>query len=288
VKGRLKVVAPKSVAVEPEAIELAGLREGEEKVVRLRVRAAADAPAGLDALRVEPVGETAAGTASLPVSVGVVLTEDRRIPMCSQWVVRAPGYTLKVDHQSGVACYLLDPDGHRRHGHVNNSSHSYLGIGAVESDGRWPLRYRTPCRFIAEGKDRLTVVNGSGAEQVRLRYVFHEDRVSLSLVPPTDRDREYTLWLGDFDALGPVRHTGKEAARGVKDAAVTADWYYFPHPVRRHGLLVLPPPKTPLRPGGSAANLRIRAGQEVVLQFATEEELGDVLKEKGFSTRKTK
>lgn len=284
--GKLRLSAPKGISVEPATIDLAVMKEGDEKSAKLLVKAEADMPTSLDAIRLEPIGDTPAAIAELPVTVGVVMTEDRRIPLNSQWVVRAPGYTMKVDHQSGVACYLLDPDGHRRHGMVNNSSHGYLGIGAVEKDGMWPIRFRTPCRFVSEGKDRLIVVNGSGTEQVRLRYVFHEDHVVLSLVPPTDPTQDHSLWFGDFDALGPLKHNGGEPPKNNKNAAVTADWFFWPHPVHRHGMLLVPSSKSALRPGGTSAAMQIRAGQEVSLQFVTEEELPNVLKQKGLPPAK--
>jgi pilus assembly protein CpaB len=46
----------------------------------------------------------------LPVSVGVVLKKDRRVPRLAQWVARAPGYTMKVDEFSGVANRIAPGD----------------------------------------------------------------------------------------------------------------------------------------------------------------------------------
>src|SRR5262249_12150387 len=151
-------------------------------------------------VRIEPAEGAPAAAGTLLVSVGVVLTEDKRIPLAAQWVVRSPGYTMKVDQLSGVSCFLLDADGHRRHGAVHDTPYSYLGIGAVERDGHWAFRFRTPSLFIAEGKNTLLAVSAGG--QVRLRYTFHEAALSLALVPPTNPALEYTLWLGEFDALG--------------------------------------------------------------------------------------
>ena len=72
--------------------------EGEETVVPLRVKAEADAISKLYFVGVEPQGETPAAAGQLPVSVGVVMTEDTTRPMLAQSIVRAPGYTLKIDH----------------------------------------------------------------------------------------------------------------------------------------------------------------------------------------------
>jgi hypothetical protein len=278
--GRLRLAAPPGITVEPGVIDLRGMSEGARRVVPLRVRAASEAAHTLSTIRAEAEGQGPAPAATLPVAVGVVITEDKRIPLAAESVIRAPGYTMRIDHQSGVCCYLLDAEGHRRHGHVNNSAHSYLGIGAVERDGRWPFRYRTPCRLIFDGKNTLVAVSGSGGEQVRLRYTFHEDHVSLALVPPTNAGHDFALWFGDFDALGEPRHDGKAAPKNVKSAYATAGWFFFPHPVHRQGLLVRAPPKTGLLHSGTAFHVRVRAGQEVELRFAREEELPGLVGEK--------
>ena len=86
------------------------------------------------------------------------------------------------------------------------------------------------------------------------------------------------MWLGEFDALGAPRHNGGASKTAGKPAdkktagAITADWFFFPHPVHRQGLLIVPPPQTTLWAGGTAVHFPMRAGQEVSLQFATEEE----------------
>jgi hypothetical protein len=75
------------------------------------------------------------------------------------------------------------------------------------------------------------------------------------------------MWLGNFDVLGPAR-----ALPGRKDGK---DWFFFPHPVHRQGVLLGLPEKTALRGGGgsTAVSFPLRTQQEVVLRFATEEEL---------------
>ena len=63
------------------------------------------------------------------VSVGVVITKDVRRPRSAQCVVRAPGYTTKVDLYSGVSFYLLDADGHRRFGRFyGNFTYGFPGL----------------------------------------------------------------------------------------------------------------------------------------------------------------
>jgi hypothetical protein len=278
-RGRLQLVAPPGLTVEPAVVAVGGLREGDEREVKVQVRANAGAANALHAVRVEPTDGANAAAGTLPVSVGVVLTEDRSIPLVAQTVVRAPGYTLKLDHQSGVCCYLLDPDGRRRHGPVSDAPESYLGTGALRRGQDWVLRYRTPCRFVFDGPNSRIVVSGSGPEQVRLKYTFHDDRVVLALIPPTSAAAEFDLFLGPFDALDPPKHDGPAPKPGVKESSITAGWVFFPHPVHRHGLLLLPPAAAAVRLRPDAIAVRVRVGQEVTLRFATEAELLGAVRE---------
>jgi hypothetical protein len=269
-EGKLRLRSPDGITVEPARIDLGRLEQGKEKVVRLKVKAAAGTADGLYPLRIEPEGETRAAAGELPVSVGVVITEDRRLPRLAQWVVRAPGYTMKVDHTSGVSYYLLDADGHRRHGRIHNTN-SCFGLPGVERDGHWLFRYGIPCRFVWDGKTSLTIgCPTEGHNDARLRYTFHEDRIVVGLIAPTNPTREQTVWLGNFDTLGPPRHTGTQKR---PSDPITADWLFFPHPVHRQGLLLTLPPKTPVQARGTALNFPMRVGQEAVLRFATEAEV---------------
>ncbi len=268
-QGKLRMTAPDDITIEPGTLDLGKLRDGGEKIIRVRVKARPGAASALHAIRIEPVGDTPAAVGELPVSVGVVVTEDNRVPLAAQWVVRAPGYIMKVDHFSGVAYSLLDADGHRRHGAVYNTNFCF-GMPGVERAGQWLFRYHEPCRFVWEGKNTLTVGSGSAGQDARLRYTFHEDRIVMSLVPPTKPTEQQTMWLGNFDALGKPRHNGTQKAPHLP---VEGSWFFFPHPVYRQGVLLLLPEKTPLNYRGSAVNFPLRAGQEVTLRFATEGEL---------------
>jgi hypothetical protein len=275
-RGKLRLVCPDGIKVEPSAVDVAGMSEGDEKVERLTVTAARDAAAGLHSVRVQPADEAAAAPGAFLVSVGVVLSEDKRVPSNAQFTIRAPNYTMKVDHVSGVSYYLLDADGHRRHGRIHNSNFCF-GIPALERAGKWYFRYRQPCQFVWEGKNTLTVGSGGDDDRPRLRYTFQEDRIVLSLVPPTHPNREYTMWLGNLCGLDRPRHNGTEK-RSFEP--ITADWFFFAHPIYRQGLVLIVPPKTPLSHRGSAVNFPVRAGQPVVLRFATEADLPDLVKPK--------
>jgi hypothetical protein len=155
----------------------------------------------------------------------------------------------------------------------------------LQRDGKWFFRYRRPCQFVWDGKDNLTVGAGSDDDRPRLRYTFHEDRIVLALVPPTHPNREYTMWLGNFDALDRPRHNGIQKR---PPEPITADWFFFPSPVYRQGVLLTVPPKTPLSHRGTAVNFPVRAGQQAVLRFATEEEVPDLVKEKPAAPARTR
>src|SRR5262249_38804368 len=79
-RGGLRLTAPKGIRVEPALVDLDGIQEGEEKTVRLQVRADADAANALHAVRVGPADGANVAAGALPVSVGVVMREDRRVP----------------------------------------------------------------------------------------------------------------------------------------------------------------------------------------------------------------
>jgi hypothetical protein len=184
---------------------------------------------------------------------------------------------MKVDHLSGVSYYLLDADGHRRHGHIHNNNFCF-GLPALERDGRWVFRYRRPCRFVWDGKNTLTAGSGDDRNEGRLRYTFHEDRIVLGLIAPTSPKLTFNLWLGNWDALGTPRHNGTQKA---PYQPIEANWFFFPHPVHRQGVLLTLPAKKPLSHRGTALSLPLRVRQEVVIRFATAAELPKLVDDGG-------
>jgi hypothetical protein len=278
-QGKLRLVVPRGITVEPTSVDLGRMSEGEEKTVPLRVRAATVAANGLCTVGVEPDGETPAAAGGLTVSVGMVITEDKRVPQLAQFIIRAPGYTMKLDQMSGVSYYLLDADGHRRHGRIHNTNFCY-GLPALVTDNdHWIFRYRQPCQFLWDGEKTLTAGPGGG-ERARLRYTYEDDRIVIALIPhpPVDPTKDYVLWLGNFDVLGEPRPLGRHK---LDRRSPAADWHFYPHPTHRQGVLLGVPEKTKLGKGGNSAavNLPMRVGQEVVLRFATEEELESLFTE---------
>jgi hypothetical protein len=108
-----------------------------------------------------------------------------------------------------------------------------------------------------------------GDHDARMLYTFYEDRIVIAMVPPTDSTKEHTMWLGNFDALQPPKHNGKEEA----NKGIVADWFFFPHPVYRQGLLLITPKQTTLQFVGSAMNFPIKTGENVVLRFVEESQM---------------
>jgi|GEM_PF-463861 len=269
-QGTYRVLPPPGILVQPERIEVPALRHGQTHTVRLRVRAHRQAPPRLDKIVLQPEADAPLVSVTLPVSVGVVVTEDRRLPRLAQFVVRAPGYTMRVDHFSGVSYYLLDADGHRRHGRIHNTNF-INGFPGVQRGEKWCFRYRMPCQFIWRGPNTLTVGCGGwySDDEARLQYTFHAERIEIGLVPPTRPNVEHTIWLGNFDVLLPPLHNGSQRA---PHEPIVGDRFYFPHPVYRQGVLLTLPEKKPLRYFGAAISFPLHVGQKLVLQFATPEE----------------
>jgi hypothetical protein len=272
IQGRIRVEAPQGIVVQPTDIEVEPMGQGPVRTMSLKVRADKDAAKALHRIRFIADPGLRAEPAELLTSVGVVITEDRTVPMNSQWVVRAPGYTMKIDHTSCVPYCLLDGEGHRRHGRIRRTNFIH-GIPAVEQDGHWASHFAMPCQFMWTGANDMTIGCGSLTADtgVRLRYTFHEDRIVIGVIPPTNPTKQQTLWLGNFDALRPPLHNGNQAAPHLP---VVADRFFFPHPVYRQGILLRTPPETPLKFLDTAVNLPIRLGQEVSLQFVEESEAG--------------
>jgi len=65
----------------------------------------------------------------------------------------------------------------------------------------------------------------------------------------------------------------KKGTMQAQGDRLAADWYFFPHPVFRQGVLLTVPQGAALQHVGVAVNLPVQTGQDVTLRFATEDEL---------------
>ena len=196
------------------------------------------------------------------------MTADTRVPRNGQFVVRAPGYTMNVDQYSAVGQHLIDADGHRRVGRVTFGGNFTTGFAGLACEGQWSFHFGLPCEGYWTGQNNVTArsLGLSGAPNARLLYTFHEDRIVIRVVPPTDATKEFTMWLGNFDVLGPPVHNGKQERPWEP---IVGDRFFFPHPLYRQGVLLTTPPKTALQlRGDTAVSFPIRLGQEVTLGFA--------------------
>jgi hypothetical protein len=264
--GQFRVSAPKPLRVEPAQIAVEALDEGQERTVRFKVRTAKDAASRLWEIQLLPEGGLAAAIQTLLVSTGVVMTPDNRIPKSAQFVIRAPGYTTKVDHYSGTSFYLLDAEGHRRFGRVATGNF-LTGFPGLAFENRWVIVFGHQCEGIWTGANNLTVrpLGLDGTPNARLLYSYFEDRIVIRMVQPTDPTKEFTMWLGNFDFLGPPVHNGTQEQPW---SPIVADRFFFPHTLYRQGVLLLTPPKTAVQLlGDTALRLPIRASQEITLRF---------------------
>jgi hypothetical protein len=251
------------------------------------LKAAPGTVADLYPVRIEPAEGAVAAVGELPVSVGVVVTTDKRLPLLAQSLVRAPGYTMRLDHRSGVSYYLLDADGHRRHGHIGDDAGGRTGFFAVALNQQWLFSYyHEPCRFVFEGKhdgtEALTLVSGGPGyrpgEQIRLRYTFHEDRIVASICQTSDPGVEYEMYLGAFDVLDAPVLAGTETVRKGKETGVISPGVYFPHPLYRQGVLLTFPGPRPVYAQLSGVHFPVRFNENIELRFAERNELPEFLK----------
>ena len=236
-----------------------------------------------------PAGGIAAAGEPAPSSVGVVITRDARLPLMAQSVVRAPGYTLRLDHRSGVVNFLLDTDGHRRHGHIRTDTGECTGMFAIKKGDDWILDLRI-CRSVLCSTDSITgarviIIAPGRGDRVRPRYAFYEDRIVVTLTE-SDPNAEYEMWLGDFDTLGEPSLNATRMEQKGKETA------YFSHAVffilirrNRQGLLVTFPEPRPICSHWSNMHFSIRTGQDVELRFVEESEVPGTLKPVGSFTK---
>ena len=154
--GQFRLAAPQGLQVVPAQIAVDPMDEGQERTIRFKVRSEKGAASRLWEIRLLPSGGLRAAAQSLLVSTGVVMTPDNRVPKSGQFVVRAPGYTTKVDHYSGTSFYLLDADGHRRFGRVATGNF-LTGFPGVACEGKWSLVFGHQCEGIWTGPNNLTV-----------------------------------------------------------------------------------------------------------------------------------
>lgn len=269
VKGKIKLIVPEGLSVDMKELEIQPLGEGTEQIINIRISKADKAQNQLYGIKFVPEDGLRSAIQTLYVSVGVVMTVDRTVPKSAQFVIRAPGYTMKVDQYSGVSYYLLDADGHRRHGRIHNTNFIY-GIPGIIRDEKLAFGFRHPCRFIWDSKNSL-IVGCDGTyndHDMRFSYTFTEDEIKIAVIPPTSPTKIQTMWLGNFDMLEPPIHNGKEDSERV----MTANRFFFPHPVYRQGLLVTTFSPTTLQFLDSAFNFPIRVGEDVTLKFVETQE----------------
>lgn len=260
VQGKLRVVAPPALRVEPALIDVAPLNEGEERVLHLSVRSTEAAASELYTVQFVPTNGLSGATFTLPVSVGVVISIDRRVPFNKMTVVRAPGYTLKLGQYLGYPVVILDADGNRRY--AEGMLHTPLFTLANTKPGTDNTVYPAHDIWLKESSE-FAFTNGPGVHATalcfpaRTGYSFFEDRFVLQVIPPSDPYATWELNLTNFLGLkDPVRTTTNNV-----------ETTFYPPYQFRQGLRVTTLP----RPADYQGNgYRIKTSQEVTFKFDTE------------------
>ncbi len=246
VAGRLRVMGPDTLVVTPPLLDITPLAEGEERVVALTVRPAPDAPSGLYNLTLVPEAGLHAAPCTLPVSVGVVITLERRVPHDKQTLVRAPGYALQLDHATGLPGWLLDADGRRRYaaGTFRTSLFTLTRLDDGQALG--------PCDSVWLDDHRFTCLTNP-----RLSLIVEEDTFVFALAHPSDPNVTWVLALSNLLDLQPP------VTRQMADA----DLFFYPPAYHRLGLLV----RAPRRPADYTGDgFPLRVGEPVTFRFGTE------------------
>src|SRR5262249_7083140 len=111
--------------------------------------------------RVPPVAIAPPAIAAQPKEV--TLTEDDRHPLFPQWIVRAPGYEMRIHRKTGVSRTLIGPDGQLLFGGEWWAGSGYFEVrlptGAEETA---PIAWNHPARELRWNAKALEVTAASG------------------------------------------------------------------------------------------------------------------------------
>jgi len=260
VQGKLRVVAPPALKVEPVELDIAPLSEGEERILRFNVRATEKATNEHYTIQFVPTDGLPGATLKLPVSVGVVISSDRRVPFNKMTVVRAPGYTLKLSQYLGYPVVILDADGNRRYG--EGMLHTQLFTLVNTKPGTDNTVYPAHDIWLKESSE-FAFTNGPGVHATalcfpaRMGYSFFEDRFTVAVIPPSDPYATWELNLTNFLGLkDPVRSTTNN---------VETTWY--PPYLFKQGLSVTTLPRPADYQG---KGFLLKTSQDVTFKFDTE------------------
>jgi hypothetical protein len=287
--GALVVEHLVPLTVTPDRIRYGPLAEGEEKEIPLAVTARSDAPERMFTLRVAPDASGGAQCCpeELPVSVGVVMTEDDRLPHLGDFVARSPRYVMRVSKTYGTSYYLLDRDGQRRHGPLYGLSLSdgFPGVRDLAVDAGASthgfeaniLHWGQECAAFWPGKKSLLAIPLSPG--FRYGYRFMPEYIVFEI--PQASGKEYALRLGLF--ANPRAESGTQQQSGGNmdgKGAEPYQWVCVVQPPLRDRLLIMTPPQSGLRTQAGGPLLTVdfrnmRQGSRMVMGFVRAGELND-------------
>ncbi len=265
----------------------------ENSVSELTIAVKPDVPSQLFSLRVSPESSTGAQfyAEELPVSVGVVITEDNRFPRMGDFVVRSPRYKMRVNKTYGNSYYLLDRDGQRRHGIVGGPGISLAyGLPSVRdmsiddsASTHGPMHHGYLLRWGQEtngfwiGPSNLYGIPPWGGFQYN--YRFTPEYIVFEMSQANGKEYQLRLWY----LLNPPTPNVTIQSGGNADGTGTEkyQWVCVDQPPLKDQILVMTPAQSGLtaRTGGALTMecRNVHQGSKMVIGFVRPEELTDAV-----------
>jgi hypothetical protein len=221
--------------------------------------------------RVPPIA--AAPAATRPRPTAVTIAEDNRHPLFPMWVVRAPGYEMRIHRKSGVSRTLIGPDGQLLFGKEWWGGSGFFEVrlptGAEETA---PVAWNHPARELRWRDQTLEVTATSGESFTAtfgphaIRYRFHGK---------TGVDYRASMQSFFHHTSGRVRSAKDQP--NLPATLAGFHWTYHQNPALSPACAVLLTPREPatwsFSPASAAAYWTIRDGDQFLLLFASEKEI---------------
>jgi hypothetical protein len=220
--------------------------------------------------------------------VGVVITEDDRLPRLGDFVIWSPRYKLRVSKTYGNSYYLLDRDGQRRHGLLYGLSYAYgfpsvrdLAVDDSASTHKYfgeILRWGQECSFFWPGKYHLSAIpSWSG---FRYNYRFTPEYIVFEITEASGQ--EYEFRLGHFASPRMGDFTVQTGGNADGKSTEPYQWICVDQPPLQDRLLIMAPSQSGLRAWSYGPSLMVdfrnmRQGSRMVLGFVRPAELEEAV-----------
>jgi hypothetical protein len=205
--------------------------------------------------------------------IAVTITEDDRHPLFPLWVVRAPGYEMRIHRKTGVSRTLIGPDGQLLSGGEWWAGSGFFEVrlptGAEETA---PFAWNHPARQL-RWRDQTLEVSAPGGESFTATFGRHAIRYRFH--GKTGIDYRASMQSFFHHTSGRVR--GATDRPDLPATLAGFHWSYHQNPALSPACAVLLTPREPatwaFRPASAAAYWTIRDGDEFVLLFASEKDI---------------